>query len=154
MSLVHINDKTDPIFATPDSIEEIVATFPLASETPQDVIDLLDLSRKLLRTCVIHYEFAAVATEKSLQALELAIRLYLKAGAGVTLENLIKELGTLGIFSTDELLLFNYGRKLRNEAAHPTSVTVYPLIMAVTFIRTNHLLISKLFATRPSLTDL
>lgn len=74
MSLVPAESPGDVVFATPDAVDEIVATFPAADTMPADVAALLDLAHKLLRTSVVHYEFAALAVEKSLQAVERAVR--------------------------------------------------------------------------------
>jgi hypothetical protein len=54
------------MFATPDTIEKLTATFDRTDETPEEITALLDVSRKLLRGSTAHYEFAAVGSEKSL----------------------------------------------------------------------------------------
>src|SRR5689334_11579912 len=77
MSLVSAEDLADLIFATPETVDQVVATFPRTEATPADVAGLLDLAHKLLRTSVVHYELAPVAVEKSLQALERAARIRL-----------------------------------------------------------------------------
>src|SRR3546814_8631352 len=56
-------------------LDEVISGFARTAATPPDVASLLSLAHKLLRTSVIHYEFAALAAEKSLQALERAVRL-------------------------------------------------------------------------------
>jgi hypothetical protein len=145
MSLIEMKETIDPIFATPDSIRELITSFPLSSKAPLDVGELLGISDKLLETCVIHYEFVAIAVEKSFQAQELAMRIYLKTGKSVMLKELIKRLGDRGIFYKEEIELFDHGRRLRNSFAHPKNAVTYSLIMAITTIRTIRMFVSQLF---------
>jgi hypothetical protein len=83
--------------------------------------------------------------EKSFQAQELAMRIYLKTGKSVMLKELIKRLGDRGIFYKEEIELFDHGRRLRNSFAHPKNAVTYSLIMAITTIRTIRMFVSQLF---------
>ena len=89
MSLTSTAGGAGPTLATPETIDEVVASFARTGATPPDVVALLDLAHKLLRTSVVHYEFAALAVEKSLQALERALRLRLDASDRVRFKDLV-----------------------------------------------------------------
>ena len=146
MSLVETSSTTGPLFATPDSVDEVVATFPRSAGIPEDVAALLDMSRKLLRTSVIHYEFAAIGVEKSLQALELAVRIHLAAGRNVVFVKLIERLKAEGALPLEDVDLIDTARQLRNDLfAHPKTVMAFPLVMATNLIRTSHRLSTALF---------
>lgn len=145
MSLIEMDETTEPIFATPDSIQKLVNGFPRDPHTPAEVIALLDIGNKLFITAVIYYEFAAVSVEKSLQAFELAVRMYLSAGANVNFGKLIRRLEDEGTFTDEQIMLFTLGRKLRNSFAHPQYVNAIPLVMVSRFLRTTHQLIAILY---------
>jgi hypothetical protein len=146
MSLTSTSRKFDPVFATPETVDLVVHTFDRTTHAPDEVNRLLDMSRKLLATCVIHYEFAAVAAEKSLQALELAVRLRLAAGPRPTFASLIARLKTESDLTDEVMDLIDTGRIIRNRVfAHPTDAVALPLVMMTDVIRSSHRLIARLF---------
>ncbi len=146
MSLVQTVGPEDVVLATPDTVDQVVATFDHSKATPEEVVGLLEVSRKLLRTSVVHYEFAAIAVEKSIQALELAVRNCLGANEKETFANLIKRLPSKTTLSASDVDLVDTGRKLRNSLfAHPKTAVAFPLVMAVGLMQTSHRLIALLF---------
>lgn len=147
MSLVQTMGPEDVILATPDTVDQVVATFDHSEATPEEVAGLLEVSRKLLRTSVVHYEFAAIAVEKSIQALELAVRNRLGANESETFANLIKRLPSKTTLSAGDIDLVDTGRKLRNNLfAHPKTAVAFPLVMAVGLMETSHRLIAALYS--------
>ena len=151
MSLVSIVRNGGPIFATPDTVDELIASFEVSETTPEGVTALLDMSRKLLAASVIHHEFAAVAIEKSLQAVELAVRIRLYAGKNATFVQLINRVKVEAGFADDDVDALDTGRILRNRVfAHPTGVVAFPLVMCVDGIRTSHKLVGVLFPSADS----
>lgn len=145
MSLIAAVEPSELMFATPDRVDQVVASFDRTMATPTDVVALLDLAHKLLRTCVVHYEFAALAVEKSLQALELAIRIRLGADRKRSFGKLIDTLQKSGVVSAGDAELLHAGRQLRNSFAHPMTAAALPLVMTTDLLRTSHRLIASLF---------
>lgn len=145
MSLVPSDSLTGPIFATPDTVDAVVATFPRTRATPSDVASLLDLAHKLLRTSVIHYEFAAVAVEKSLQALERAARIRLGVDGRVRFKQLIDRLAVEVALSEEGQDLLDAGRQIRNLFAHPVTAPALPLVTVTGMLQTSYRLIAALF---------
>lgn len=146
MSLVSIERNHGPILGTPDTVGELIASFDVSEATPEGVVTLLDMSRKLLAASVIHYEFAAVGVEKSLQAVELAVRIRLDAGKNATFVQLINRVKVEAGFADDDVEALITGRILRNRVfAHPTGAVAFPLVMCVDGIRTSHKLVGVLF---------
>lgn len=145
MSLVSAEDFTGLIFATPETVDEIVATFDRTETTPEDVAGLLDLAHKLLRTSVVHYEFAALAVEKSLQALERAARIRLDIAERVPFKQLIDRLATEAGLSDEDKDLLDTGRQIRNFFAHPRTAPAFPLVMVTSMLRTSFQMIATLF---------
>lgn len=88
-SIVATGDESVPVFMTPETVSAHSQTFPRTTSTPADVAALLRLSVDLLEASVIHYEFAALAMEKSLQAVEAALRRRFAAGKNTTFSELI-----------------------------------------------------------------
>jgi hypothetical protein len=145
MSLVSTSESSGPIFATPDTVDEVMASFGRTSATPADVAGMLDLAHNLLRTSVVHYEFAALAVEKSFQALERSLRLRLGADDRPTFAKLIGLGIERGLLSSDEAELLDVGRRLRNFFAHPSTAPALPLVTATGLLRTSFRLIGSLF---------
>jgi hypothetical protein len=145
MSLISADDFADLVFATPDSVDEVVSTIVRTRATPADVADILSLAHKLLRTSVVHYEFAALAVEKSLQALERALRLRLGIDRGLTFEKLIDRAADQGLLSGEDEELMDAGRQLRNVFAHPATAPALPLVMVTSMLQTSYRLIGVLF---------
>jgi hypothetical protein len=145
MSLISTADDASPTFATPKTVDQVVASFLCTRATPPDVVALLDLAHKLLRTSVVHYEFAALAAEKSLQALERALRLRLDASGRVRFKKLIDRAAKEGLVSGEDLDLMDTGRELRNFLAHPATSAAIPLILVTGMVKNSHRLIAVLF---------
>ncbi len=145
MSLTSTADDAGPTLATPDTVDQAVASFARSAATPPDVVALLDLAHKLLRTSVVHYEFAALAVEKSLQALERALRLRLAASDRVRFKDLVDRAAKEGLVSSEDLDLFDTGRRLRNFFAHPATSAALPLVTATGMVKNSHRLVAALF---------
>jgi hypothetical protein len=106
---------------------------------------LLDLAHKLLRTSVVHYEFAALAVEKSLQAMERALRLRLDASDRVRFKDLVDRAAKEGFVSSEDLDLMDTGRELRNFFAHLATSAALPLVTVTGMVKNSHRLIAVLF---------
>lgn len=146
MSLTTTTETEGPVLATPDAVDAVVARFAHTEATPPEVRSLLDVSCMLLRMCVVHYEFAAIAVEKSLQALERALRIHLAAGDKIPFAALVKRLPARGEISEADVDLIDAGRELRNRLfAHPAQAIVLPLVMATGLVASSHRLIGVLF---------
>lgn len=145
MALKDAGRFQDLIFTTPDTVDTLVAEFPRTQATPPDVASLLALAHKLLRTSIVHYEFAALAAEKSLQALERAVRIKLNAKKKSTFEHLINQLGADGIITEEQVDLLHGGRQLRNFFAHPATAPAFPVVMVTGILVTSYRIIASLF---------
>lgn len=144
MSTAATSETAEPVFATPDSINELVDTLPRSTSTPDEVSALLDVARDLLTTSVIHYEFAAVAAEKSLQAVESAVR-YRFDSSKAPYAKLIERLAATRELDDATIDIMTSGRELRNQFAHPRTTAAFPLTMAVDVIATTHYIIAMLY---------
>ena len=122
-----------------------VGSFPRTGATPADVVALLGLAHKLLRTSVVHYEFAALAVEKSLQALERALRLRLDVSDRVRFKDLIDRAAKEGFVTGEDLDLMDTGRQLRNFFAHPATSAALPLVTVTGMVKNSYRLIAVLF---------
>ncbi len=135
MSIVPTSDEQPPIFATPNSLSAITEGFPSSPRVPADIARLLTVARDLLVTSSIHYEFAAIAVEKSLHAVELAVRTYLNVGSGPAFNKLIDRLVDHPDFSIEDGQRLHDLRRIRNMFAHPHGAIVFPLVTAVGWVR-------------------
>lgn len=144
MSIVTTSDTADPTFATPDSIDELLSGLPRTSAAPEEVLALLQLAHRLLAASVIHYEFAAVAAEKALQAVELAVRHRCDLSKA-RYEKLVDRLAATCEFDDETIDLIHTGRKLRNVFSHPRQAAAFPLIMVVNVITGSHRIVSTLY---------
>ncbi len=145
MSLVSAEDFAGLVFATPASVDEVISGCARTAATPPDVASLLSLAHKLLRTSVVHYEFAALAAEKSLQALERAVRLRLGVGGRPPFKRLVEILGEQVALSDEDKELLDAGRQLRNFFAHPATAPALPLVMVIGVLATSYRLVAVLF---------
>jgi hypothetical protein len=136
MSIVSTSDTQPPIYATAESLSAAVSEFPTSSTVPAEVADLLSVASKLLVASVVQYQFAAVAMEKALQSVELAVRIRLNStSASVKLVGLIDKLLDLPGFSHADIDRLHEMRKMRNMFAHPKEATSLPLVMCVGWVR-------------------
>jgi hypothetical protein len=83
-----------------------------------------------METSVIHYEFAALAVEKALQAIELTLRLKVDPSSKAGMTGLIKTLEKREALRPE---LSEYLRdmvRLRNEwVGHPRNAAAFPLVV-------------------------
>lgn len=145
MSLVHISPAQPPIPATPRTIRDVLSTFTRSKRTPNDVVGILDVSDYLMETSVIHYEFAALAVEKGLQALELMLRLKVDPASKAGMADLIKALRKRSPLkpALDEFLRDMV--HLRNtRVGHPRNATAYAMVSAVGLLSHIHAAITEL----------
>lgn len=145
MSLVAAEDFAGLVFATPASVDEVVSGFARTAATPPEVTSLLSLAHKLLRTSVIHYEFAALAAANSLQALERAVRLRLGVEGRPPFRQLVEILGEQVALSDEDTEVLDAGRQLRNFFAHPATAPALPLVVVVGMLATSYRLVAVLF---------
>ncbi len=144
MSVVATGRNQPPIPATPDSVRYVLSGFSSSPAIPLDVVGMLEVCGYLMETSVVHYEFAALAVEKALQALERMLRLAVAPSSRPGMAGLIKQLGQrvslrpeLSEFLTDMV-------RLRNDwVGHPQNVGVYPLVIAFGLLRHIHAAIAE-----------
>lgn len=144
-SIIATSDQTPPIFMTPETVSAQAATFPRTESTPTDVAALLQLSVNLLETSVVHYEFAAIALEKSLQAVEAALRHRFTAGKNSTFSALIRRFERETHPEPEVVEMMTFARELRNMAAHPMAAQVFPVVVTVSSVRRSHDLVAEIF---------
>ncbi|MEW1821472.1 hypothetical protein AB0323_11870 [Arthrobacter sp. NPDC080031] len=136
MSIVSTSDTQPPIYATAESLSAAVSEFPTSNTVPVEVAGLLSVASKLLVASVLQYEFAAVAMEKALQGVELAVRIRLDStSARVKLFGLIDKLLDLPGFAQADIDRLHDMRKMRNIFAHPKEAAALPLVMCVGWVR-------------------
>ena len=99
----------------------------------------------LLEASVIHYEFAALAMEKSLQAVEAALRRRFAAGKNTTFSELIARFQRETDPGPDVVEMLTFARELRNMIAHPTTAPALPIVITVSSIRRSHDLVAEIF---------
>lgn len=153
MSLRPHDAPSGVVFATPVTIDEVVSTFSSSAATPAEVVELLELAAKLFRTSVVHYEFAALAVEKSLQALERAIRIRLGVNDRATLKQLIEQLQSEMELDHEVKDLLHTGRQIRNSFAHPARAPALPLVLVTKMLDTSYRLIADLFPINMTSSD-
>jgi hypothetical protein len=145
MSLVHIGPTQPPIPATPTTIWETLSTFARSQATPRDVTGILDVSNYLMETSVIHYEFAALAVEKSLQALELMIRLKVNPESNDGMSRLVNSLRKKNTIRPELDGFLKDMVHLRNHwVGHPRNAAAYAMVSAVGFLSHIHAAIAEL----------
>jgi hypothetical protein len=144
-SIIAADDHSPPIFMTPDAVSAHVKTFARTMSTPKDVAALLQLSVALLETSVIHYEFAALALEKSLQAIEAALRYRFAAGKNTTFSKLIRRFQRETDPEPEVVEMLTFARELRNMAAHPVTAPALPIVVTVSSIHRSHDLVAKIY---------
>ncbi|PJJ55513.1 hypothetical protein [Compostimonas suwonensis] len=144
-SIVVTGNESGPIFMTPETVSVHAQTFPRTTSTPANVAALLQLSVDLLETSVIHYEFAALAMEKSLQAVEAALRHRFTAGKNTTYSQLIARFQRETDPESDVVETLTFARELRNMAAHPVTAPAFPIVVTVSSVRRSHDLVAEIF---------
>lgn len=136
MSIVPTGDTQRPVYATSESLAAAVSEFPSSPSVPAEVAGLLALASRLLVASVIEYQFAAIAMEKALQGVELAIRTRLNSiHARVKLFNLIDKLADLPGLSHVDVEQLHAMRRMRNNFAHPTQAAALPMVTCVLWVR-------------------
>jgi hypothetical protein len=139
---------TEPDFpsvaALPANLEAFASPLPRTASTPKEVGGLLTLSRTLMVTSSIHYEYGALAIEKSFYALELACKIRLGSNA-YNFADTIGRLENAGTFSPDQHDMLTTARKIRNLFAHPKDVPALPIVFCAGSLNTSHLLVAALF---------
>lgn len=136
MSIVPTGEAQPPVYATSESLSAAVSEFPTSGSVPAEVAGMLALAGKLLVASVIEYQFAAIAMEKALQGVELAIRTRLSSiSARVKLVNLIDKIADLPGLSHFDVEHLHDMRKMRNNFAHPTRAAALPMVVCVQSVR-------------------
>jgi len=145
-SVIYTSELERPLYATPATLREVVASFPRPDAAPDGVAALLRVAGHLLTCSPVHYEFAAIAVEKSFQAVETALRHRLsKKGSFKELIDLyLNETGG-GTELKEQLRLI---RDLRNDAAHPQAPGAWPIITTINMLRVAHEIIASMFPRR------
>lgn len=145
MSLVPISPTQPPIPATPTTIQDVLSTFTRSQTTPSDVVGILDVSDYLMETSVIHYEFAALAVEKGLQALELMLRLKVDPASKAGMTGLIDSLQERSPLKPElDEFLRDMVHPRNNWIGHPRNAAAYPMVSAVGYLRLIHAAITEL----------
>jgi hypothetical protein len=143
-SVIYTSELERPVYATPASLSEVLVSFPRSEAAPDGVAALLTVAGHLLTCSPVHYEFAAIAVEKSFQAVETALRHRLRKN--IRFQKLIglylNEIGG-GTEMKEQLRLI---RDLRNDAAHPRAPGAWPIITTINMVRVAHEIIASMFS--------
>jgi hypothetical protein len=133
-SIIAADENSSPIFMTPDAVSAHAGTFARTTSTPTDVAALLQL-----------YEFAALALEKCLQAIEAALRHRFSAGKNTTFSELIRRFQRETHPEPEMVEMLTFARELRNMAAHPTTAPALPIVVTVSSIHRSHDLVAEIY---------
>lgn len=135
MSLVTTGPGWPPVMATPSTIRDQLASLPDVAGADAGVVGLLRVSDALMETSVIHYEFAAIAVEKAMQALELALRTMTAPPSDARLLVLIRRLVDEGRVTEERGRELDQLRKLRNRlVGHPQREAALPLVTVMGYL--------------------
>ncbi len=139
--LVQINRRYP---ATPDSVRHVLSGFLSSLAIPVDVLGMLDVCGYLMETSVVHYEFAALAVEKALQALERMLRLAVAPSSGAGMAGLIKQLRQRTVLRPELSEFLTDMVRLRNDwVGHPKNAGVHPLVTAFGLLQHIHAAIAE-----------
>jgi len=137
--------------ATPITIAAELTRLPLATNNDPGVDGLLRVCAQLIETSVIHYEFAAVALEKALQALELKLRIVVNRSSKDGMSSLIKQLERRGTLTHDEANELLKLVRIRNQVVgHPQSEGAKSLVVIMGYLHYIHAVIAKLDEATPN----
>lgn len=116
---------------------------PRSAHEPADLTGMLKVVGHLFELSVVHYELAAVASEKAFQALERAVRIKLRAAEKTRYKALIDSLGDRLALPREQIDMIDTGRQLRNlRVGHPKNSGEITLIMAAGHIERSFELIA------------
>jgi hypothetical protein len=135
MSLTETGPGRPPVMATPVTIATQLAQFPRAEQSDPGVEGLLRVCAELMETSVIHYEFAAVAIEKALQALELMLRIKVDRSSMAGMASLIRQLENRGAVDESRAAELRQFVRMRNRVVgHPQQEGAMPLVIVIGYL--------------------
>ncbi len=143
-SVVVTSETQTPVLASPDALERFVSGMEVSTKTPDGIASLLTVSRRLLVMASVEYEFAVVAAEKALQAVEASVRHVVAVDGAPRYATLIRRYGHQYPDSPVDQEILDVGRKLRNLAAHPRHAGAMPIAVTAQSVRTSHEIVALL----------
>lgn len=149
-SLYFAGDIDEQGYPLPMSVENLggrTQKWPLSPHTPEGVAAMLARSRQLFVDGYYTYENFTDAATRSLQAVEVALRVHFDADTKVPFAKLIDRVQAEGLTDAYTSDILHTGRRLRNHHVHETTPSLYNPAMAAGIIDTSHRLVAKIFET-------
>jgi len=153
-----VDEEGSPRLITQAMLQDVMAGWPVTTETPGNVRNLLRKSRIAALCGLVGRELLADGVLSSLHAVEAAIRQQIIAsgesvlnaqGRPLSWNDLFQRAVSLGLLERepdrDNRDLIDYGRELRNRLSHPSDVMYLPYGAALQLIETSHRMVARLF---------
>ncbi|KAB8185995.1 hypothetical protein [Microbispora catharanthi] len=156
-----VDDEGSPRRINQTVLQEVIATWPVAPTTPDNILSLLQKSRIAVLCSLAGRELLMDGVLSALHAVEAALRQRIEAsgesvsnrhGKPLAWGDLFQRAVSLGLLEREPDDLLDYGRNLRNRLSHPSQVMYLPYAAALRLIETSHRLVARLYATGDNLT--
>jgi len=118
--------------------------WPVGQAVPDDIAEVLRVSRELFVHSYFVYEFLLTAVIWGLLALEASLRICLEVGDEVSLSKLIRRARSDGLITEAEADVLDAGRQLRNSIVHGCLLPTFTPGAAEGMLRGTHEAISDL----------
>ena len=140
-----VDEQGRPLPMTVEVLQARTEKWPVSPHTPDGVAAQLARSRRMFVDGYYTYENFIDAATRSLQAIEAALRVRLKAGSKTSFAQLIDQAKKDGLIDENAQEILHTGRKLRNSHIHATTSAVYNPAITARVIATFHKLVAELF---------
>jgi len=141
-----IDEQGCPLPMTVEVLRARTKKWPVSPSTPGNVATQLARSRQLFVDGYYTYENFCDAVTRSLQAVEVALRVRFDAGSKVSFARLINRAKAEGLVNDNTHDFLHTGRELRNRQIHATTLPGFTPAIAARTIATSHQLIAELFS--------
>jgi hypothetical protein len=139
-----VDEQGNPLSMTVEVLRGRTEKWPVSQRTPKDVAAHLARSRQMFVDGYYTYENFTDATTRSLQAVEVALRVRFDAGPGTTFAKLIDRAKADGLVDDYAHEILHTGRKLRNREVHATTLSVLNPASAAWAIGASHKLVAEI----------
>ncbi len=140
-----VDDQGRPLPMTVEVLQARTGKWPVSPRTPDGVAAQLARSRRMFVGGYYTYENFIDAAIRSLQAVEAALRVRLKAGSKTSFARLIDRAKSDGLIDDYAEDILHIGRRLRNSHIHATTSAVYNPAITAGIIATSNKLVTELF---------
>ena len=143
------------IVGTREDLEREASTWEIGPFVPDQVAEMLSVSRRLFVHSYFVHEFAAVAVVWSLLATEATLRKVLEVSPTdrTGFKKLIGQARGRGLLTEDEAVQLDAGRQFRNALIHTDRQSAFTLGMSIPLLRGGHSLVARLFRRGESQSD-